>query len=227
MASYRYLRQIEPDEPQAPARERTRREKWSNWWHYHWKQLVAAAALLAGLGWLASAALLRPETDYQIALVTAGTLTSEETQTLKDAVAAVAPDRNGDGQVLITVNDIQLDFRTESTDGAVMQAMASNIDKLHADLYNCQSCIFIMDDPEQFQANMEALGLPQDGSPAPDADWQELVVPFRQSPALSSIESLGQSTEGLYLGRRASLTEADARALEGSDALWEALFAAQ
>ena len=154
-------------------------------------------------------------------------LTPEETQTLKDAVAAVAPDRNGDGQVLITVNDIQLDFRTESTDGAVMQAMASNIDKLHADLYNCQSCIFIMDDPEQLQANMEALGLPQDGSPAPDADWQELVVPFRQSPALSSIESLGQSTDGLYLGRRASLTEADARALEGSDALWEALFAAQ
>lgn len=197
MASYRYLRDIKPEDL-VPEKEAvlTGRAKAANWWHYHWKIVLAAGAAAAlvlcffyDVFWHRA-----PEPDYQLAVV-GGMLTENQIEALEARLAACGEDANGDGQVLVQVNNYDVDYSaaglaaenitlpgSESAGASsealsassAADAMAGTVDtygqmaadvKLTADFQAAQSGIFIVYDPAGFERSTSALRY-LDGTPS-------------------------------------------------------------
>lgn len=197
----------------------TPRQRRDNWWRYHWLHVLAAvlaAIAVAGAAW---EHLTRVEDDCGAAVVARYAVTPEETAALRAALEAAAPDANGDGTVHVAVSDIQIDYTAADLDDAALRQMSANVDKLHADFYTGKSGLFILDDPERFQQNHEALRY-TDGTEPPEgaADWEDMVRPWSDSPALEGLSFRNLDTGALWLGRRIG------EGFEGEDALWDALF---
>lgn len=206
-----------PEPREMPAM--TPRQRRDNWWRYHWLQvLVAVLAVIAVTG-IAWERLNREEYDCGAALVTRYAITSEETAALRAALESAAPDANGDGVVRVRVSDILIDYTATDLDDAALRQMTANVDKLHADFYTGTSGLFILDDPDNFQQNHEALRYTDGSEPAVGAvDWESMVRPWSDSPVLESLTFRNLDTKDLYLGRRIG------DGFESVDALWSALF---
>ena len=138
-------------QPNAPM-EHTKKQRRRNWWHYHkwYVVLGAAAVLIAGnLVWH-TATQVRP--DYQIAYVGWVPLPDAETAAWEDRLSVLGADCNGDGKVVIQLNQ----YPSGGDGDDLMYAAASNV-KLMADLDSCESYFFLLEDPEGFQADYEIL----------------------------------------------------------------------
>ena len=178
-------RDVRPDEPPPPL---TPKERVANWWHYHkWHMAIGAALLFAlldigfhvmGFG--------REEPDYQFAYVGSRLLPDEAVSAFEDALSALATDRNGDGRVLVRLNQYADAAVSDDADSA-MYAYASGV-RLMADLQHADSAFFLLENPEQFQRNYEIL--------SGDA------LPWTDCPALASLP-LGEYNENL-LGQEIS-----------------------
>ena len=165
----------------------TPRQKLANWWDYHKKHVLIAAAALAIVIYLAAQALRTPPPDYTVAWVCKTELDGRGAEDVADRFARLGEDLNGDGKVRVELHQMVLDLaalaaRGGSPDG---QREQGELMALEADLNICQSVIFLTDDPASLQACTGAL-IHLDGSqPAPDAtDWQNLSLPWADCPAL-------------------------------------------
>ena len=104
MAS-RYLewlnRDVQPEEPV----QMTRKQRWQNWWDYHFWYVVTAAALVLAGGYLLWNALGIGKTlpDYQIAYVGSRRLGEEAAAAVEAALAGLGEDLDGDGQVTVAL----------------------------------------------------------------------------------------------------------------------------
>lgn len=135
MASYRYLRDITPEDL-APEKEPelTRRQKWNNWWHYHW--ILVAACCAAGalvLYFIYSVTLGRaPEPDYQIAVISPSGISTDASAQLEKKLEALADDANGDGHVVVQVNVYTISYadkeaaRSAAADAAEFDSAAAS-----------------------------------------------------------------------------------------------------
>lgn len=137
--------------PEAPA-ELTKKQRRRNWWHYHkWHVGIGAAALLvvANLVWHAAT---QVHPDCQIAYVGAYPLPEEEAAAWEDRLSALGADCNGDGKVVVQLNQ----YPTGGSGDDLMYAAASNV-KLMADLDSCESYFFLLEDPKGFQTDYQVL----------------------------------------------------------------------
>lgn len=171
-----------------------------NWWNYHWHLVAIGAAALALVVYLGSDfAVAKPE-DYSVAWVGREYLSDETAEAFETALAAFGEDRNGDGKVLVRLHQIPLDLGEIARQGSTFgQQEHANILALNADLNSCQSVLFLLEDPQAFQAFSGAL-LYLDGSePQPEAtDWENMVLEWTQI-----FDFLPEGIEGsLYLGCR-------------------------
>ncbi len=210
-------------------------EKRKNWWHYH-KWHVAIGLTLAVLCvYLLCQALgvgqIRP--DYQVAYVGTDALPEDTAAAIERAFAALGEDLNGDGQVVVRLNQYA------SAGGADTGAAASAGVTLMADLLECESYFFLLENPAWFQANYHSLcrldgSLPEDGDYSADG----ISLAWGDCPALAGMELggysydlLGETAEGdsgelvseLCLARRGFWTEKTAAYPDGCAALWEKL----
>ena len=203
----------------------TAKERRDNWWRYHWIYVLAgvlAALLLFGIVW---ERLTKVKYDCSVALVARYAATPAEIASLQAALEKDAPDYNGDGEVHVAVNAIQIDYTSTAMDDAAIQVMTTNVDKLNSDFYTRQSGIFLLDDPENFQTNHDALSY-LDGSTPPEGstDWQNMTIPLSDWPGAAEVRWDNCLPETLYFARRVILTEKDEAAFAGAQALWAALF---
>ena len=88
--------------------------------------------------------------DYQIAYAASVPLSEDENALWEAKLSALGLDCNGDGKVVIQVN--QYIFSQEDA----MYTAANNV-KLMADLDSCESYFFLLKDPEAFQESDEVL----------------------------------------------------------------------
>ena len=226
---YRDIRPEQAPEPGAA-------EKRKNWWHYHkWQVLLGGLLLLAlaDIGWHAlGIGDIQP--DYQIAYVGTLPLPADTARAAEAALAALGADANGDGQVVVRLNQYA---RTggESADAAAYAAAAEV--RLIGDLEKCDSFFFLLEDFETFQNGYDALAR-LDGSLPPPGDHEGLCLRWGDSPALSAL-ALGQYSEtvlgetvsgdnrdlleNLYLARRGFRTERRSEHPEQCEALWNIL----
>lgn len=239
MASYRYLRDIAPEDLQnEPPQAYTRRQRAANWWHYHWKLVVIGLlAAVCVLMFLSDVAARPPASDYTITVVGPNALPQELCTALEQALAPYAADRNGDGKTVLTVQSIALDYGPAEDGGLseyeAVERMGADT-RLAADLEGGTTGIFLLAQPQQFQHATAALVYTDGTDPGIETDtsaeWPRMVYRWADCPVLAQLELPGEQGEawqeelaGYYIGRRGVWTEKQAEALEGIEALWAAL----
>ena len=157
-----------------------------------------------------------------MALVVRDEPDSRELASLQAALERTAPDSNGDGEVHVDVYSIQIDYTSQDLSPEALRVMEANVDKLNFDFYTRRSGVFLLDDPENFQANHQALAY-LDGSTPPEgsADWENMTIPWADWEGAGGVELSGGP---LWFARRIVTGPKDEAALAGAQALWEAMF---
>lgn len=224
MASEYLLKKYQDVKPDQ-VRELTKEEKRRNWWHYHKWHVVIAAVLAVCVGNILWNALGIGETkpDYSIAYVGSVPLSEETAAALCDGLAAISPDLNGDGKVTVELQQY-VSVNTGDSD-SLYYAQAARV-QLVADITDCKSYFFLLEDPAGFQEATSALrnldgSLPADGDLTPDGKY----VIWGDCPRLTQIE-LGTAQETvsrLSFARRGFWTEKTVPNAAECDALWERL----
>lgn len=211
---------------------------WKNWWHYNWR-IVLAVIVGAFVLWQIFAGVLgigQVKPDYQIAYVGSKELPEDTVIALTEAIAALGEDENGDGQVLVTLNQYVI---PEGDENAETRYAASV--QLTADLSGGESYFLLLEDPDSFQQEFAALAF-WDGSCPEDDDTSGLdkVYAWDNCPVLATLDLGGYSQNiwgqifegdnqgllsGLYFGRRCFYPESNnaVENLEGCAALWDTL----
>lgn len=203
----------------------TFRQRLENWWWYHWRHVLLGALAVLVLGAVLRDRAAEDRYDCSVALVTRRGALSGEIESLRAALEAVCPDVDGDGEVHVAVNAIEIDYTSTDLDSAALQAMAVNVDRLSADFYTRQSGIFLLDDPANFQANSGALAY-LDGSVPPEgaSDWENMTVPWGEWRGGGSVELESCQADRLWFGRRVLMGEKDEEAFAGEQVLWDRMF---
>ena len=204
-----------PDKP-LTAQEQKKRSR-ANWWYYNWGIVAVAAMVIVGVAYVAHGLLTTVDPDYTVAVVTAEALPDEAVQRLQTALADYAEDANGDGAVVVQVNNY-----TWSADAALtdMNGQMAGATQMNTDLANGESKIWILDDPEGFEQAYGAL------SEKLGAEWQTKLIPWRSQPALSGLElgSYNTAADGSQtVDIQSRFAGYSVVVFDVSDALWQAL----
>lgn len=152
MARERYLLDDEEDTIHNPEAEKkiekqseTKKSKWVNFWYYHkWHVIIGVVVCLIIAGF-AKDMLSKVEPDYQIALMTQDTYPSDVLESLQNQIAKYGKDLNGDGKVVIQINNYVVKHGDDAKKADYNQQMAGVV-KYTSDLQNIDSVIFITDD---------------------------------------------------------------------------------
>ena len=244
MASYRYERDIDPEDLK-PRREKqyTRKERWANWWDYNlkWVLLIGAALAFAAYCFIGQY-FFTPKADYNVAVVAPYYLPEDTVNALQTELAPYGEDRNGDGKVVVTLNVYTLDYSSgdTETESAAYLTMAGTT-KLAADVQGGLSSVFLLYDPAGFEESTGTLRYLDGTLPAPesDDDWWNMVYKWTDCPVLTGL-ALGdyrpdttQNRSGssqdymaqFYVGMRGAWNSGTADNLAGGEELWQALTA--
>lgn len=225
-----------------PVRTYTKAEKAGNWWHYHKWQVVVVIILLVVIACIIKDTLFRTQPDYQVGYVGLQELPTDTAEALTTALESFCDDRNGDGQVVVQLNQYAVDLG-QDTDNTDAYTQMAGITRLSADLSSKEgSYIFLLEDPEVFQSYTGGLRyldgtVPEDNETA--TDWQNMVYRWTDCPVLTGLDlgdyasdavqsESGSSQELLsryYIGIRGAWNKDTADLLAGGEALWSALTA--
>lgn len=227
-----YLKKKYQDVKPEEKRELTKEEKRKNWWYYHkWHVGIAVvlAAIVIDIAWNA---LSRVEPDYKIAYVGTTRLPDETARALEAGFASLGEDLNGDGRTSAALTQYVFSGEDPNT------AMAAEV-TLMADVMECESYFFLLEDPQWFQESYHTLCYLDGSLPAEGDDSAEgTCLAWTGCPVLAGME-MGNYTipmtdgEGvvsnqklvshLYLARRGFWTEKTAEHEAGYQALWDRL----
>lgn len=235
MAS-RYLmwkyKDVQPDKP----RELTAKEKRANWWHYHKWHVFIGIVLVLFLGNIVWSVLGIGKVipDYQLAYVGSSSLPSDTVSALERAVAQLGTDANGDGQIVVKINQF-VSADGSGSENAAMYTYASNV-TLMADLSSCDSYFFLLEDPDTFQRNYQVLCRLDGTLPTEfDRDNESCYISWTDCPVLTGMDLgsysetlLNQTMAGdnqellshLYIARRGFWNNKAAKNMDECDALW-------
>ncbi len=177
-----YGQQEEPPEREAPEGgpgHYTMSQRTEIWWRRHWGVVLAIVALLClGLGVIQTVTSFR-EPDVQVAFVHADSLPDNVLSALETSLGDLVGDLNGDGEVVVQVNDYQVVFDGSATDSDVQTAGST---LLVTDVAGGESCLFIVEDADGF---LELYADQMDTARA--ATWAD-------SPILSGLDAGSYST---------------------------------
>lgn len=214
---YKWLaRDVKPEEEKVL----TKQERRANWWYYY-KYYVLVGAVLLGIGVSLICSYFgigQTKPDYAIAYVGSASLSEEAAAALQARFAELGADENGDGEIYVAVNQYVRHSTGDSDSYYYAQAAEA---QLIADITDCDSYFFLLEDPEDFQESMHVL-CNADGSLPGDEDFSAEGRAWPVSE-FAALEDLPEELRGLYLGRRGFWTEDTVNYLEGCEALWNSL----
>lgn len=229
--------------PEEPPKEYTKKQKAANWWHYHWGYVAAIVLAVAVAATIIKDTVFQVRPDYQVAYVALYDLPVDTSAALTEALQQFGEDLNGDGQVVVQLNQYTVNFRSEELNTDAYNQMAG-VTQLTADLSSGEgSYIFLLEDPEAFQRQTGALQY-LDGTVGdpdnPPQDWQNMVYRWEDCPVLAGLdlgsyqgetvldEQTGSSQDvlaGIYVARRGVWAEEQVENFAGGAELWDALTA--
>lgn len=218
----------------------TNSQKRKNWWYYYkWYVIIGvilSAALIHLVG--SSLGLFTKSPDLQIAYVGALVLPEDTVTALEQVFATLIDDYNRDGEVIVQVNQYTGNSNAEDVEASYYQ-YASEI-TLVTDISSCESYLFLLEDPQNFQREFQILAEPDGSCPgAADYSVDGKVIRWAECPLLSSAnlgsytilaagqEITGSSQEllsGLCLGRRCFYNDKTTDNREACDSLWQLLY---
>ena len=198
------------------AQEQKKRSR-ANWWYYNWGIVAVAAMVVVGVAYVAHGLLTTVDPDYTVAVVTAEALPGEAVQNLRTALEAYADDANGDGAVIVQVNNYTWSANASLTD---MNGQMAGATQMNTDLANGESKIWILDDPDGFEQAYGAL------SEKLGADWQTKLIPWSSQTALSGLElgSYNTTADGSQTVEvQSRFAGYSVAVFDTADSLWKAL----
>ena len=205
---------IEPvRQPQTP------KEKWDNWWDYNKNYVLIGLAAVIAVGLMIRNTIVNraPEPDYQLAVIGSKYLPEETVLALEDALTVYGHDLNGDGKTVVNVVEYPL-----FSDDVIYQTTVSAQVRLSVDFEECESVIFLMEDPERVQTQLQILAFPDGSIPAEEeVTSSDIWYAWGDCPVLADLD-LGEELEGLYVARRYMNAE-DLADHAGVIAFWETL----
>ena len=230
MPSYRYLRDIDPeDNKPEPQRVYTKKEKAVNWWHYAWKwlALLMAALLIAGFFIWDVTSTVKP--DISIGIVTPYSLPDELLHRLETELRPFASDLNEDGRVVVSVRVFTLvtqpDISGQDQDDELFTQMLG-ITHLNGAFSSGDPMLFLAEPVQAaaYQQEYRLFGY-LDGSPADaGAPVDNLTMAWEDCPALTGLDLLipnlaGNSLNGqqIFAGYRIGVRGIDIDSRAGND----------
>ncbi len=136
MARERYLVGVNQEEltpPTAPQKPETPKGKLENfWYHYKWVTLGVLFAVIVATILIVQAA-TKPRYDYTICIAVPQELSSQMVERLEKEFAAVGKDRNGDGEVKVSVqvvnisNKLSVDQQTANSASLTAKLMTRDV----------------------------------------------------------------------------------------------------
>lgn len=203
---------------------KTGKQKRQNWWYYNRFRLLAAAVAIGLIASFVYSIVSKVEPDYTVALVTSYTMPESGRKELERCIEAYADDRNGDGQVRVTVaNYAMSDDPTTSQDA---QAAEAEFVKLTADFTTNESMIFLHDE-SAFKAMTVRVGASfnyNDGTPMADGDedYENAMYQWSEVKAFADFVPEGDPDTGftsevlskLYSGLRMSFRSKEGSSIE-------------
>lgn len=237
-----YVRWLARDVKPREKKELTPEEKRRNWWDYHKWHVVIVLVLLVLLGDLVYDVIRdkRNQPDYVIAYVGQTALPDTLAEAVQTGICALGEDINGNGKVQVEVRQYILsaeeDFYSMIVTGDSERGQTASI-LLQTNIEMVESMVFLLEDPELFQAGYPIL-CRADGSYIEDTPDSDVPVCYRWAdcPALAGLE-LGTFTvpvidgqaegdcqkamENLMVARRGLWDDGTNEAIRGAIALWE------
>lgn len=206
MASYRYTRDIRPEDLQPePVHQMTPAEKRRNFWYYNKRRILIALAVLAVVGYTVWQQASQVQPDYQVGLLSSRPVTAAASQLLEQVLEQACDDRNGDGQVAVQLSVYEL---ASDTPEEVMAGTA----RLAGDTQANANAFFLVDDLTAF-SNETFTGLfaDEDGRAVMEpggAGWAGLGTAWADCPALAqALAGAQQALEGAAGSQEAELYE--------------------
>ncbi len=219
MARERYLVNAGEDtihDPEAEKRAeesvKTRKGKWDNFWFYHkWHVVIGVAAAAVVIATVVSSLkTVRP--DYTVGLLTRVAYPQEVADRLGQEMAKYGVDRNGDGKVVVDVQQYQIMPPPSSSGGTASSAglgSAPQLDpqmaeayevKFTGDLQSGTSMIFLADN-DSFDGQEKSgnhIFAYTDGSTPPDSatDYDRMRVPLAKCPKLAGLRVTCRTSNG-------------------------------
>lgn len=194
MASARYTRFITPEEPQEH-HEMTPKEKRANFWYYYkWHFLIGAVALLL-VGMFIFELVSRVDPDYTFGLISSQSVPDTLLTTLDEQLATLVDDRNGDGKVVVSVQQYTL---ATGSEGEAMDAYTqmAGVTRLASDAQLGSSMLYLTDNVQGFQESQGLFAYNDDTVPAEGeaVDYTRMGLKWMDSPVLSALP-LGEVTD--------------------------------
>lgn len=221
-----------------PEENMTQSQKASNWWYYHKWYVIGGIIIVAAAFHLIGTLLgfWTKDPDFQIAYVGSYTLPEETISSLEQGFASIAEDFNGDGEVIVQIN--QYSYIGQSADSSLAYYEYGNEIPLIGDISACDSFFFLTDDPDRLQQMVQIFS-DLDGNRPDDEDYstEGKVIAWVDCPILAEMElgeydvSNGFDEEaavnnqellsGLYIGRRCFYGDKVSANYEKCCELWE------
>lgn len=211
-----------------------------NWWYYH-KWYVICGAILLGifirltgnaLGWFTK------EPDIQIAYIGENRLPEDTEAAVKKVFSSLAGDYNRDGEVLVQMNQF-VNGSAANTDADSVSYRQAAMITLMADINDCESYFFLMEDPNAVQKEFQVLAAPDGSCPNPsDYSAEDKVLSWKSCRPLAETDlgsystvQFGETVTGenqeilsdLYLGRRCFYDERQTPYANECNELWNTL----
>ncbi|MDL2323812.1 hypothetical protein LJC61_01495 [Ruminococcaceae bacterium OttesenSCG-928-A16] len=199
MPSYRYLRDLKPeDQKPEPPPEYSQKEKAKNWWHYHWGWVAGGVALVALVVYFVVTTLGRTQPDYTIGIVTPFSPPDQLTSQLASSLAPLLPDKNGDGQTVVAIEVYTMAPAAEEgeeTSGitaadADPYTQMAGVTRLSATLSSADNFIFLFspDEAQAYQDIYQILGWPDGRKADEGTDITQLSIAFEDCSTLAGLD---------------------------------------
>ena len=165
----------------------SKKDIYKNWWYYHKGHLLIIVISAAVVVSFIMSMVNKVDPDYQIGLITSFSWTDEMMDDLSEYIGQYADDRNGDGDVVVQINQ----FTFSDSEAADPNMLQASMVRFSADSTNADSIIFLHDEKGfDFFADDTLSGYFNytDGSPMPEnaLDFENAMLSWDEVNALNA-----------------------------------------
>lgn len=202
MSRDRYLWNAGEDTIHDPKEEKvelTPKQKRQNFWYYYKWPILIGVIVTAVAAWFIYDLVTKVSPDYNVSFITKEAYPTQITERLQKALEERAEDLNGDGQVVVTVNQYTQYDDTESGAMVDPNMQMANQTRMMADFSSAESMIFILDEDtlKGYMLSGDQLFLYKDGTQPPEnaTDVENVGYLWSELPFFTGLDLTFSATD--------------------------------